>query len=119
MAVIGTGLAHVYPRDNAELQAQIVREGAVVSQFSGLRAAHLLAFLGRNALMSGLTLGSVIVEASERSGTRVQARHVLDQGRRLILMPPVLVQEWARELVDKPGVAVAETGADVLAALRA
>lgn len=118
VAVIGTGLAHAYPREHAELQAQIARESAVVSQFWPESGPTRASFPARNALMSGLTLGSVIVEASEQSGTRVQARHALNQGRKLILMRVVMAQGWAQALVEKPGVTVAETSADVLAALR-
>jgi DNA processing protein len=118
VAVIGTGLDHAYPRENASLQQRIVREGAVVSQFWPEAPPTRQSFPARNALMSGLTLGSVIIEASPTSGTRVQARHALAQGRKLILMANVVAQQWARELVEMPGVAVAHNADDVLAALR-
>ena len=71
-------------------------------------------FPARNAVMSGMTLGSVIVEASEHSGTRIQARHALAQGRVVVLMPPTLRCEWAAELAEQPGVVVAEDAADVV-----
>jgi DNA processing protein len=64
--------------------------------------------------MSGMTLGSVIVEASENSGTRIQARHALTQGRLVVLMAPVLRNEWARELAARPGVLVADDAAAAL-----
>jgi DNA processing protein len=117
VAVIGTGLDHVYPRENADLQERIALNGAVVSQCWPDAQPTRQSFPARNALMSGLTLGSVIVEASPTSGTRVQARHALSQGRKLILMVRVLAQEWAKELVGTPGVSVAQTADDVLAAL--
>jgi len=117
VAVIGTGLDHVYPRENAYLQEQIALESAVVSQFWPDAQPTRQSFPARNALMSGLTLGSVIIEASPTSGTRVQARHALSQGRKLILMVRVLAYDWAQELVGKPGVSVARTPDDVLAAL--
>jgi DNA processing protein len=118
VAVIGTGLDHAYPRENAPLQQRIAGSGAVVSQFWPEAGPTRQSFPTRNALMSGLTLGTVIVEASPTSGTRVQARHALAQGRKLILMARVLAQDWAQELVEKPGVTVAETADDVLATLR-
>jgi DNA processing protein len=118
VAVIGTGLEHSYPRENEQLQARIGREGAIVSQFWPDAAPTRQSFPARNALMSGLTLGSVIIEASPTSGTRVQARQALAQGRKLILMARVLAQDWAQELVGKPGVTVAQTPGDVLAALK-
>jgi DNA processing protein len=118
VAVIGTGLDHAYPRENASLQRRIARAGAVISQFWPEAGPTRQSFPTRNSLMSGLTLGSVIVEASPTSGTRVQARHALAQGRKVILMARVLAGDWAQELAKKPGVTVAETADDVLAALR-
>ncbi len=118
VAVIGTGLDKAYPHENAPLQQRIARHSAVVSQFWPEAGPTRQSFPTRNALMSGLTLGSVIVEASPTSGTRVQARHALAQGRKLILMAHVLAEDWARELMQKPGVTVAQTADDVLAALR-
>lgn len=119
VAVVGTGLDHVYPAENAELQRRIAAEGAVISQFWPESRPTRQSFRIRNALMSGITLGSVIVEASPTSGTRVQARHALAQGRQLILMAPVLANDWASQLVEQQGVSVAETVDDVFAALRA
>ncbi len=116
VAVIGTGLDHAYPRENAHLQERIALESAVVSQCWPDAQPTRQSFPARNALMSGLTLGSVIVEASPTSGTRVQARHALSQGRKLVLMDRVLGQDWAKELVGTPGVSVAQTADDVLAA---
>ena len=118
VAVIGTGLGHAYPPENARLQHRIANVGAVISQFWPEAGPTRHSFPMRNALMSGLTLGSVIVEASPASGTRVQARHALAQGRKLILMARVLAQDWAQELLEKPGVMVAETADDVVASLR-
>jgi DNA processing protein len=118
VAVIGTGLDHAYPRENAPLQQRIARDSAVISQFWPEAGPTRQSFPARNAVMSGLTVGSVIVEASPTSGTRVQARHALTQGRKLILMARVLAEDWAQELVEKPGVTVAHTADDVLAALR-
>jgi DNA processing protein len=118
VAVIGTGLDHAYPREHGALQQRIARDCAVISQFWPEAGPSRKSFPTRNALMSGLTLGSVIVEASPTSGTRVQARHALAQGRKVILMARVLAQDWAQELVEKPGVTVAESADDVLAALR-
>ncbi len=114
IAVIGTGLDRVYPPENAGLQASIATEGAVVSQFWPEAGPSPKSFPARNALMSGITLGSVIVEASERSGTRIQARHALQQGRAVVLMERTLECEWARELARQPGVTVAQDAADVI-----
>jgi DNA processing protein len=118
LAVLGTGLGQVYPRENASLQADIARHGALISQFWPDAPPTRSSFPARNALMSGLTLGSVIVEAGEQSGTRIQARHALAQGRVVVLMPPVMHLTWALELAEQSGVVLAEDAADVIAALR-
>jgi DNA processing protein len=118
LAILGTGLDHVYPPEHAELQERIAREGALVSQFWPEATPTRNSFPARNAVMSGMTLGSVIVEASEHSGTRIQARHALAQGRVVVLMPPTLEWLWARELVDQPGVVVAQDAADVVGIFR-
>jgi DNA processing protein len=118
IAVLGTGLDRAYPPENAALQAQIGREGAVVSQFWPEAPPTRQSFPARNAVMSGMTLGSVIVEASEHSGTRIQARQALAQGRIVVLMPPALESEWARELMARPGVVVAQDGPDVVGVFR-
>ena len=118
LAVIGTGLGRAYPVENADLQAAIAETGAVISQFWPDAAPTRQSFPARNAVMSGMTLGSVIVEASERSGTRIQARHALAQGRTVVLLGSVLGCEWARELAGQPGVTVAQDAADVIDVFR-
>jgi DNA processing protein len=114
LAVIGTGLDHAYPPENAGLQDEIAGSGAVISQFWPDQGPTRQSFPARNAVMSGLTLGSVIVEASQHSGTRIQARHALAQGRTIVLMAPVLRNDWAQELATQPGVRVADDAAAAL-----
>ncbi len=118
IAVLGTGLDQAYPSANAALQQRIAVQGALVSQFWPGAPPTRQSFPARNAVMSGLTLGSVIVEASERSGTRIQARHALAQGRLVVLMEPALQNEWACDLATTPGVLTARTADDVLAAFK-
>lgn len=71
----------------------------------------------RNAVMSGLTLGTVLVEASERSGSRMQARLALAQGRPVFLLAQLLSQRWARELAARPSTHVVHSPADVTAVI--
>jgi DNA processing protein len=118
LAVIGTGLERSYPLENAPLQAAIAADGAVVSQFWPDAGPTRQSFPARNAVMSAMTLGSVVVEASERSGTRIQARHALQQGRQVVLMRPTIDCGWARELAEQPGVTVAQDAADVIDVFR-
>lgn len=118
IAVLGTGLGEVYPPEHAELQADVAATGALVSHFWPDTPPTRNSFPARNAIMSGLTLGSVIVEAGEHSGTRIQARHALAQGRVVVLMPPAMHCDWARELAEQPGVVLTEEAADVVEVFR-
>ena len=115
VAVIGTGLLHQsYPPENAELQRQIAARCAVVSQFWPDSPPTPKSFPMRNAVMSGLSRGSVVIEASERSGARVQARLALAHGRPVFLLEPLLRQEWARELARRADVHVVTCAQDVV-----
>jgi DNA processing protein len=69
----------------------------------------------RNAVMSGLSRGSVVIEASERSGARVQARLALAHGRPVFLLERLLGQAWACELAKREGVHVVTCAQDVIA----
>ena len=104
VAVIGTGLEHAYPAENAKLQAQIADAGAVVSQFWPDAKPSRRSFPMRNGVMSGLTLGSIVVEASHTSGARLQARLALAHGRLVFLHHTLVRREpWAREFAARPG----------------
>lgn len=104
IAVIGTPLNRVYPREHEDLQRHIGRVGAVVSQFYPGSATTPLSFPLRNATMSGLTLGTVIVEASETSGTHTQAEHCLAHGRKLFI-PRSAVEngalKWPKKYLER------------------
>jgi DNA processing protein len=106
VAVIGTGLRHSYPPENAGLQQRIAAEAAVVSQFWPGHPATRQTFPRRNAVMSGLALATVVVEASLRSGARMQTRLALAHGRPVFLLRALLNQPWALELAQRPGVYV-------------
>lgn len=108
IAVIGTGLSRCYPRSNVILQRRIAAQCAVVSQFLPDAPPSRESFPLRNALMSGLSLATVIVEASATSGTRTQARCALRQGRPVFLLEPVLRHRWARELAERTSVHVVD-----------
>ncbi len=119
VAVIGTGLEHCYPRENAALQAEIASRCAVVSRFWPASHPSRRTFPMRNAVMSGMTLGTVIVEAGPTSGTRTQARHALAQGRAVVLLADLLEQDWAAELAARPGVHVIRRPAEIVEVIEA
>jgi DNA processing protein len=116
-AVVGSGLDHCYPARNAALQRRIALDGAVVSQFWPEARPSRQSFPMRNAVMAGLTLATVIVEASATSGTRIQARMALAAGRPVLLMADLLEQSWARELAQQRGAVVVHSPADAVAAV--
>jgi DNA processing protein len=92
VAVLGTPLSEVYPKENGELQAEIARRWLVISQVPFLRygrqnyKSNSLFFPARNVTMSALTRATVIVEAGNTSGTLVQARAALSQKRKLFIL---------------------------------
>jgi DNA processing protein len=121
VAVMGTGIHRVYPAKNRELAEQIVASGgALVSQFWPDAPPAQWAFPMRNVVMSGMAVGTVVVEASSASGAKMQARLALEHGKRLFLVKSlVLHEEWARKYADRPGALVVDSVDDVLSALEA
>jgi len=100
------------------LQEAIADTGLVLSQFWPDAPPQKHSFLMRNATMSGYGLATVVVEAGENSGARSQARMAVEHGRQVILCQQVVEQnDWARSLVDRPGVHVADSAASVVAAV--
>lgn len=92
IAVIGTPISEVYPKENGDLQRRIASEYLVVSQVPVLRYKsqspnwNRFFFPERNKTMSALTEATIIVEASETSGTLIQAKAALAQGRKLFIL---------------------------------
>lgn len=108
VAIIGTGINKQYPASNRALQQEIMQRGLVLSQFWPDAPPQQHNFLMRNAVMSGYGRATVVVEASEQSGARAQARMAVEHGRPVILTDQVVaLNEWARALVERPGVYVA------------
>jgi DNA processing protein len=115
VAVIGTGLKRAYPPQNAALQRRIAAEGAVLSQFWPDAPPSKRTFPMRNAVMSGLTLATVVVDAAHTSGARMQARLALAHGRPVFLLSSLLRHDWARVVARKPGTHVVHEPEEITA----
>ena len=116
IAVIGTPLSQVYPKDNAELQREIAREFLLISQVPVKRyerqdyRRNRLFFPERNITMSALTEATIIVEAGETSGTLIQARAALNQGRKLYILDNCFRKglSWPQKFADKGAIRVVD-----------
>jgi DNA processing protein len=119
VAVLAGGVDICYPPDHARLYDEIVQQGALISeQPAGLepQGRH---FPRRNRLVSGLSLGVIVVEAAMRSGSLITARMALEQGREVFAVPGSPLDPRCRGANNllRQGAALPESAADVLAAL--
>ncbi len=87
IAVLGSGLGNIYPAENRGLAEEIAGSGAVISEFPVRAVPDRQNFPLRNRVVSGLSLGTVVVEAAERSGALITARLAMEQGRVVMAVP--------------------------------
>jgi len=85
--VLGGGVDHIYPKQNAELFDEMRERGALISESPLGYRATARDFPRRNRIISGLSLGVVVIEAAERSGTLITARYALEQNREVMAAP--------------------------------
>jgi DNA processing protein len=120
VAVIAGGIGNVYPPENAELQARIALEGVVASENPPGFVPRAQDFPRRNRLISGMSLGIVIVEAARRSGSLITARFAREQSREVFVVPGHPLDpraEGTNGLIKQGEVTVVTEGADVVAVL--
>lgn len=118
VAVMGTGIRLRYPKQNAELADHIEQHGALVSQFWPDQPPAGFRFPMRNIVTSGMSLGTVVIEASSTSGAKSQARHALEHGKRVFLIQSLVLRErWAQDYVEKRGAIPIDSVEDILAEL--
>lgn len=117
IAVIGTPLSHSYPKDNIQLQRYIAENFLLISQVPVRRyenqnyRVNRFFFPERNITMSALTEATIIVEAGETSGTLIQARAALKQGRKLFILDSCFRNKnlsWPQKLAEKGAIRVTD-----------
>lgn len=116
VAVFGTAVDHIYPRENQKLAEQILAcGGALVSEFPMGTGPKPENFPIRNRIISGMSFGVLVVEAGEYSGTRITARCALEQGRDVYAVPGNVTNKlsWGPNTLIKQGAKLVATWEDV------
>jgi DNA processing protein len=116
VAVLGSGLGVHFPAANEKLEEKIARSGAIVSEFPMGFPPSKGTFPRRNRIISGLSLGTVVVEAPEKSGALITAMYALEQGRDVFAVPGSVVSRFSRgpHWLIKQGAKLVESAQDVL-----
>ena len=119
IAVMGTGVAEIYPPEHRDLAEQVAAHGAVVSEFKLHQTPHAGHFPQRNRIISGLSVAVVVIEAGRSSGALHTARHAMEQGREVLAVPgriDSLASEGCHDLI-RDGVTLIRHVDDILAAI--
>ncbi len=116
LAVLGSGLDKIYPRENKGLFHKIGENGAVLTEFPPEMPPLGFHFPLRNRIISGLSLGVVVVEATRRSGSLITARLALEQDREVMAVPGNITSELSQgaNWLIKSGAKLVETWSDVV-----
>jgi DNA processing protein len=119
IAVLGSGLDRVYPPEHLPLARQVAESGLVLSEFPPGTPPLPHHFPMRNRLISGLSLGVVVIEASEKSGSLITASCALEQGREVMAVPGNVLNGRNRggHLLLRDGAKIVETADDIVGEL--
>ena len=116
IAVMGNGLSVVYPARNIKLMEKIIESGAIISEFPMGMKPLRNNFPRRNRVISGLSLGTLVVEAPKRSGALITAEFALEQGREVLAVPGQIFSEMSGGTHDliKQGAKLVESVEDII-----
>lgn len=119
IAVLGSGFLNLYPKENKRLFERIGKEGCVVSEFPLFKPPFRENFPRRNRIISGLSLGVLVVEAALRSGALITANFALEQGREVFALPGKIdsAQSKGTHLLIKEGAKLVENIEDIIGEL--
>ncbi len=115
IAVLGGGFNHIYPRQNIALFRKIAEQGLLLTEYPPDTAPEKYHFPERNRIISGLSFGTLVIEATRRSGTMITVDQALDQGREVYAVPgsPLLPQTEGCHQMIQDGAKLVHVSADI------
>ncbi len=116
IAVLGTGIDEIFPKHHRQLYERLIKDGLVISEYPPGTPGHPGLFPQRNRIISGLSFGTVVVEAAERSGSLITAEFCLEQGREVFAVPGPITSQGSRGTLSliQQGAKCIQTVEDIL-----
>jgi DNA processing protein len=116
LAVLGSGVLNIYPPEHVQLAQEVIAQGAVLSENPPRSPPLAGAFPQRNRIVTGMSLGVIVVEAADRSGALISARHAMEQGREVFAVPGRVDSRMSKgcHRLIRDGAKLVETVDDVL-----
>ncbi|MGP4040311.1 DNA-processing protein DprA [Gracilibacillus sp. D59] len=116
IAVLGSGFEHIYPKQHLTLFTQLAKQDLIISEYPPDQAPRKYHFPERNRIISGLSFGTLVIEAKEKSGTLITVDQALEQGKEVFAVPGSVLAETSsgcNQLI-KDGAKLVQTSNDIL-----